>query len=431
MGATVARARCDATGAIQSDVWGSIVMPGPRSRLPREPRVVVIGAGVAGITAAHVLAEAGFTEVTVLEKAPDMGGVWYWNSYPGLTCDVPSQLYQFGWAPKADWSHIWADGPQIQRYHREVVDRFGLADRIRCGVEVTTAAFDDDSGQWLLDTADGEQIVADFVLCATGVLENPAYPDIEGLDTFAGPVVHTARWDADMTTVGRRIAVLGTGSTGVQVVSALQPQAQELLHFIRSPQWVLWAPMGLPQIPGVATVLGRLPKLHREVYRGLLWGSGLFADIVLRPSWRRSLVQAYARACLVVQVRDRELRRRLTPDFQPLCKRQVVSGTYYRALQQPNARLVTGGDREDHPGRDRHRRRRTARGRRDRAGHRIPRARLHASHADHRPGRADPRPGVGRGAAGLPDDRDPGIPESVHGPGPELADGVDLAAAFG
>ncbi len=308
---------------------------------PREPRIVVIGAGVAGITAAQVLTEAGFTDLQVLEKAPDVGGVWYWNRYPGLTCDVPSQLYQFGWAPKADWSRVWADGAEIQRYHREVVDRFGLSERIRCNTEVVAAVFDDAAGEWTLTTADGEELVADFVLCATGVLENPAYPAIDGLDSFSGPVVHTARWDSEVQTAGRRIAVLGTGSTGVQVVSALQPDASALTHFVRTPQWVLWAPMTLPQLPGAAAVLGRWPGLHRDFYRGLLWGSGVFADVVLRPSWRRTAVQAYARACLRVQVRDRDLRRRLTPDFEPLCKRQVVSGTYYRALQQPNAALVT------------------------------------------------------------------------------------------
>ncbi|MFT3715520.1 MAG: NAD(P)/FAD-dependent oxidoreductase [Gordonia sp. (in: high G+C Gram-positive bacteria)] len=307
----------------------------------REPRIIVIGAGVAGITAAHVLTQAGFTDVTVLEKGSDVGGVWYWNHYPGLTCDVPSQIYQFGWAPKPDWSRVWATGPEIQRYHRDVVDRSGLSGLIRCNVEVVSADFDDATAEWTVTTADGETITADFVLCATGVLENPNIPDIDGLDDFAGPVVHTARWDDDLQTDGQRIAVLGTGSTGVQVVSALQPRAAKLIHFVRSPQWVLWAPMQLPQVPGTASLLGRLPTVHRDLYRGLLWGSGIFADVVLRPSWRRRLVQEYAQLSLRAQVRDPKLRARLTPDYQPLCKRQVVSGTYYNALQKPNAELVS------------------------------------------------------------------------------------------
>lgn len=309
----------------------------------REPRVVVIGAGVAGITAAHVLTGAGFTDVTVLEKGADVGGVWHWNHYPGLTCDVPSQIYQFGFAPKADWSKLWADGDEIQQYHRDVVNELGLDELIRCNVEVTSAEFDDTTGEWTLTTADHERLTADFVLCATGVLENPAIPDIEGLDSFEGPVVHTARWDDELQTDGKKIAVLGTGSTGVQVVSALQPGAAKLTHFVRTPQWVLWAPMTLPQIPGTATVLGGLPELHKAVYQGFLWGSGILADVLTRPTWRRKLVQRYAQLSLRAQVRDAGLRAQLTPDYQPLCKRPVVSGSYYRAIQKPNAELVTAG----------------------------------------------------------------------------------------
>ncbi|EGD55793.1 flavin-containing monooxygenase [Gordonia neofelifaecis] len=307
----------------------------------REPRIVVIGAGVAGITTAVVLKGAGFTDVTVLEKGSDVGGVWHWNRYPGLTCDVPSQIYQFGFAPKPDWPKIWSSGPEIQRYHREVVERFGLTDRLRLNTEVVSSVYDDDTGRWTVTLGDGEELIADFVVCATGVLQNPAIPNIPGLADFDGPVVHTARWDDDLQTAGRRIAVIGTGSTGVQVVSALQPDAAALLHFTRTPQWILWAPMSLPQLPLTDVVLRAAPRLHDAVYRGLLWGSGILADIVRKDSWRRRAVQAYARLSLRMQIADDDLRAALTPDYQPLCKRQVVSGTYYRAIRSPNARLIT------------------------------------------------------------------------------------------
>ncbi|GAA4400962.1 flavin-containing monooxygenase [Tsukamurella soli] len=301
--------------------------------------MVVIGAGVAGIATAYTLQQAGFTDVVVLEKGTDVGGVWHWNRYPGLTCDVPSQIYQFSFAPKADWSRVWATGPEIQQYHREVVDRFGLADRIRLDTEVVSAEYGGDT--WTLTDQRGGQIVADFVICATGVLHNPAIPDIPGLADFTGPVVHTARWDDDLVTDGRRVAVIGTGSTGVQVVSALAPGARSVAHFVRSPQWILWAPMGIRQPAVVAHLLRQAPRVHGAVYDGLLRASGLLADIVTTPSWRRRAVQAYARLCLRLQVADPELRAALTPDYQPLCKRQVVSGTYYAALQRPDTELVT------------------------------------------------------------------------------------------
>ncbi|ALG86867.1 flavin-containing monooxygenase [Gordonia phthalatica] len=312
----------------------------------REPRIIVIGAGVAGITTAYVLQKAGFTDFTVLEKGSDVGGVWHWNHYPGLTCDVPSQIYQFGFAPKPDWSKIWSSGPEIQRYHRDVAERFGLMDRIRLNTEVAGAVFDDAAGTWTVtlagdDERPGEELTADFVVCATGVLQNPSIPDIPGLDTFAGPVVHTARWDDDLATDGKRIAVIGTGSTGVQVVSALQPRAATITHFTRTPQWILWAPMSLPQVPLAGTVLKAFPAAHDALYRGLLWGSGILADIVRNDTWRRHAVQKYARLSLRAQISDDALREDLTPDYQPLCKRQVVSGTYYRAIRADNAELIT------------------------------------------------------------------------------------------
>lgn len=307
-----------------------------------EPRIVVIGAGVAGISTAHVLQEQGFTDWVVLEKGADVGGVWFWNHYPGLTCDVPSQIYQFAFAPKPDWEKIWATGPQIQQYHRDVVDRLGLAEKIRCNTEVLAAEFDDATATWALTLNTGETMTADVVVCATGVLHNPAIPDIEGLADFDGDVVHTARWDDSLATEGRRIAVIGTGSTGVQVVSALQPKAKHLTHFVRSPQWVLWAPMRLPQVGLISQLFSRAPKVLDQVHQGLLWGSGILADIVTTPSWRRRAVQAYARLSLRAQVPS-SMREDLTPDYEPLCKRQVVSGTYYSALKARNASLVTEG----------------------------------------------------------------------------------------
>jgi cation diffusion facilitator CzcD-associated flavoprotein CzcO len=305
----------------------------------REPRVVIIGAGIAGIATAVTLQHHGFGDFTILEKGSDVGGVWHWNRYPGLTCDVPSQLYQFSFAPKPDWTGLFAPGAEIQRYLRDVVDRQGLDAHLRLNTAVESAEF---SGlSWRVTTSDGAELEADFLIAATGVLHHPFTPDIPGLDSFAGDVVHTARWGDDVVTDGRRIAVIGTGSTGVQVVSALQPRAARISHLVRSPQWVMWAPMGLRQPAAVAKLLQRLPQLHRRLHGVLLWGSGILADITTRPSWRRRLVQAYARWSLRTQVRNSELRDRLTPDYQPLCKRQVVSSSYYHAIRANNAELVT------------------------------------------------------------------------------------------
>ncbi|ORA40075.1 flavin-containing monooxygenase [Mycobacterium aquaticum] len=307
----------------------------------RELRIVIVGAGMAGIATAYTFTQAGFTNLTILEKGSDVGGVWHWNRYPGLTCDVPSQIYQFSFAPKPDWGHLWASGTEIQQYHRDVVERFGFQRYLRFDTEVTEMRYDTADCTWSVTTGAGDTLTADVVVCATGVLHHPFVPDFAGMDSFQGPIVHTARWDPDVVTAGRRIAVIGTGSTGVQVVSALQPDAEAITHFARSPQWILWAPMGLRQPKVLARMMRRWPALHDAAYRRLLWASGILADIVTTPSWRRTLVQSYARWSLRAQIRDPRLRAELTPDYQPLCKRQVVSGSYYRAITRPNARLVT------------------------------------------------------------------------------------------
>jgi cation diffusion facilitator CzcD-associated flavoprotein CzcO len=307
--------------------------------MTREPRIVIIGAGVAGIATAVTLQRAGFHDFTILEKGNDVGGVWHWNRYPGLTCDVPSQLYQFSFAPKPDWTGIFAPGEEIQRYLGEVVERFGLEDRLRLNSEVLSTVFTGTA--WHVVTADGTEAEADFVIAATGVLHHPFTPNIPGLDSFGGDVLHTARWNRAIETGGRRVAVIGNGSTGVQVVSALQRDAAHIAHFVRSPQWVIWAPMSLSQPTLLGTVLRRLPAIHRRFYGVLLRGSRILTDIAVRPTWQRRAAQNYARWCLRLQIRDRELRDRLTPDYQPFCKRQVMSATYYRAIRSDNADVVT------------------------------------------------------------------------------------------
>ncbi|MCX6395589.1 MAG: NAD(P)/FAD-dependent oxidoreductase [Propionibacteriales bacterium] len=307
--------------------------------MKRDPSIIIIGAGVAGIATAVTLQKAGFTGFTILEKGSDVGGVWHWNRYPGLTCDVPSHIYQFSFAPKPDWKRVFATGPEIQQYHRDVVEKFGLEAHLRLGTEVVSTVFD--GASWTVTTAAGEVLAADFVIVATGLLHHPSTPDIPGLGTFDGPVVHTARWDDALETAGKRIGVIGSGSTGVQVFSALQREASRITQFARTPQWVLWAPMTLPQPRLVSRALRAAPRVNDALHQSLLWGSAILVDIVTKPTWRRRLVQRYARVSLQAQVRDDALRSTLTPDYQPLCKRQVISGSYYRSLKAENAELVT------------------------------------------------------------------------------------------
>ncbi len=307
------------------------------SAVNRDPRVVIVGAGMSGIAMGVALKRSGFDDFLMLEKGSDVGGTWYWNHYPGLSCDVPSQLYQYSFHLKPDWQRVFATQDEILAYHREVVDAFGLRSHLRLDTEVTKAQWDGDG--WEIE-ADGETERADFVVMATGVLHHPNVPDIPGLEDFQGTTLHSARWDDGVDYTGKRVAVVGTGSTGVQIVSAMQPVAEQVTLFTRSPQWVLWGPTEMRQPAVVSEVLRRVPFANRLVFESLLQASWLFTNIVTRPSWRRRLLQSSARRRLQ-SIRDDDLRTRLTPDYEPLCKRQVVSGPFLRAIQKPNVDVVT------------------------------------------------------------------------------------------
>lgn len=311
--------------------------------MQRSPRVIIIGAGMSGIATAVKLKEAGFTDFEILEKGSRVGGVWHWNTYPGLTCDVPSLLYRYTFAGKPDWPHFFARGADIQAYHQKVVETHALEQHLRLDTEVTGARYDD--GRWQVETADGSRRDADFVIAATGVLHHPNVPDIKGLGDFEGSMFHTARWDHDVALRGKRVAVIGNGSTGVQLTGALQPVAGELKLFQRTPQWVLWGPTKLPQPAALTALLRRFPRLTEGIFDVALAGSRILTDITLQPGPVRSAAQHWARANLFL-VRDKELRRKLTPNYEPFCKRQVVSGDFHRAVQQSNVDVIT--DEIDH-----------------------------------------------------------------------------------
>jgi cation diffusion facilitator CzcD-associated flavoprotein CzcO len=303
----------------------------------RQPRVAIVGAGMSGLCMGIKLEEAGIHDFTIYEKAGEVGGTWRENTYPGLTCDVPSRFYQYSFAPNPDWSHVFSAGPEIQRYFRAVCDRYDLRRHIAFGKEVVAARFD--GGEWRIRTADGDESSVDFLITATGVLHRPRYPDLPGLETFSGAAFHSARWDHDVPLRDARIGVIGTGSTAVQISSELADVAGKLVIFQRTAQWVLPLNNRRYSRPNRAATR-RLPALSRFSYRYYRWTFELFAKALLAPGWQRSFVSWVCRQYLRT-VRDPELRRKLTPDYQPMCKRLVVSSRFYRAVQRPNVDVVT------------------------------------------------------------------------------------------
>lgn len=288
---------------------------------------------------AITLRQAGIDDVTVYEKAAEVGGTWRDNTYPGLSCDVPSRFYQYTFATNPGWSHFFSPGAEIQNYFTKIADDYGLRDRIRFDTEIIEATFGDD--QWRIRTAAGDEQMVDFLISAAGILREPRYPNIKGISDFGGAVMHSARWDHTVATARKRVAVIGTGSTGVQIVCGLAPEVAQLKLFQRSAQWV--APVPNPPYRAVTDkIRKRLPLLGRLAYEGYRDVFELLAHALVQPGWQRTLISQICKANLRT-VRDPELRAKLTPDYAPMCRRLVISSGFYRAMQRDNVALVTDG----------------------------------------------------------------------------------------
>jgi cation diffusion facilitator CzcD-associated flavoprotein CzcO len=299
----------------------------------------VIGAGMAGILSAIKLAEAGIAEFTVYEKADRVGGTWRDNTYPGLSCDVPSHLYSYSFALNPDWSQRFSPGPEIAAYFERVARDNGVLARVRFDEEVVSCNYAE--GGWHLSTASGAEDDVDVVIAATGVLHHPRYPEIEGLDTYEGAMFHSSHWDHRIALEGARVGIIGTGSTAVQIVSGIIDRVGTLSLFQRTAQWIM--PQENPAFTEDERAdLRENPEHLHEMYQGLSDLFDLFANAVVDTSSPE--LAMIERACLTnleESVRDPELRERLRPDYRAACKRLILAAGFYEALQRPHAELVT------------------------------------------------------------------------------------------
>lgn len=303
-------------------------------------RFVIVGAGMAGVLSAIKLREAGYTDITVYEKADRLGGTWRENTYPGIACDVPSHLYTYTFAPNPEWSHAFPPGQEVLAYFESVARRHGVDAFIRYGREVRR--LEHDGSRWFLEISTGERDEADVVIAATGVLHHPRYPDIDGLDKFGGSVFHSSRWDHSAPLAGARVGVIGTGSSAVQIVGAVTDVVGELHLFQRTPQWIL--PVQNPPVDDAVRDRYRadpsaLTQLRAELNINFIQS---FANAVVdadSPALKN--LEELARANLNDSVTDPVLRERLQPDYRAGCKRLIISPNFYDAIQRPNAHLVT------------------------------------------------------------------------------------------
>jgi cation diffusion facilitator CzcD-associated flavoprotein CzcO len=317
-------------------------MTGSASRNGRgpTPSVVIVGAGFGGLGMGIRLKQAGVDSLTVLEKADRVGGVWRDNTYPGLTCDVPSHLYSFSFEPKHDWSRRFPPQPEILDYLEHCVRKYGLTGHLRLGTEVESADFDESSGRWAIRTTDGEDLEADVFICATGQLSRPRLPDVPGLEEFDGPKFHSARWDHGVDLTGKRVAVLGTGATAIQFVPEIARATEQLHVFQRSAPWVLPKP-DRPYSWQEQRLYRRFPFLQRlsRAYDYLFYE--LLILSFTRLKWMTAPFRAGFSRRLEKDVPDPRLREELTPDYPMGCKRILISNDWYTTITRRDVELVT------------------------------------------------------------------------------------------
>jgi cation diffusion facilitator CzcD-associated flavoprotein CzcO len=308
------------------------------ARAGRMPAIAIVGAGMSGIAAVVKLRKAGYTDLTVYEKADRVGGTWRENTYPGLSCDVPSYWYSFTFAPNPDWSHRFSYGPEIQAYMERTAQEHGVTDVVRFGTPVAEVVWE--APRWRLRTRAGEERTYDVVVTATGVLHHPVLPDIPGLDSFAGSAFHSARWDHSVDLAGRRVGVVGTGSTAAQIVGAIAAQVGHLSVFQRTPQWMVPLPQKAYS-ERWKRFLRRFPFALRVLYRLYyeLMTRGIGGAVLGDEKAHRRIQSACERN--LARVADPELRRKLTPSYKAACKRIVICSDFYDAIGRANVALVT------------------------------------------------------------------------------------------
>ncbi len=303
--------------------------------------VVVLGAGFGGLAVAHRLACDGIDDVLILERDDGVGGTWRANRYPGAACDVPSHLYSLSFAPNPDWSSAYASQAEILDYIEACYERFDLRRRVRTGTAVTSAEWDEGTGWWTVRDAGGGEYVARVVVSAVGMFNTPKYPDIGGLDRFDGPVVHSARWDDDVELAGRRVAVVGTGASAIQLIPPVAERADHVDVYQRSAPWVLPRrnrPYSAEERERFGTDPVEMGDHRRQLYE-MLESTTLF----IRDDPLAATLASVSRQYLEDEVPDVGLREQLVPTHPFGCTRVLISDDYYPALGRDDVEVVTTG----------------------------------------------------------------------------------------
>lgn len=309
---------------------------------PTHHEIVVVGGGFSGLGTAIALLRAGFDDFLIVDDATGPGGTWHWNTYPGVAVDIPSFSYQFSFDQQSTWSRSYAPGHELRAYAEHIVDRYDLGSHLQWDTRVRAATFDDRSAQWRIETSRGD-LTARWLIHAGGPLSQPKLPDIAGMDTFAGTTMHTSRWNHEVSLAGKRVGIVGTGATAVQVIPAIAPEVEQLTVFQRTPIWCLPKPdfplgraaqVGLSSVPGVR----RIARLASQTFV-----EATFPVLAHFHTWvpATTLLEAAARRYMGSQVSDPVTRDKLTPTYALGCKRPSFHNSYLSTFDRSNVALET------------------------------------------------------------------------------------------
>ena len=307
---------------------------------------VIVGAGFGGIGAAIQLKRMGYHNFVILDREDDLGGTWHVNRYPGLAVDVPTTTYSYFFEPNPNWSRLFSTGAEIKQYADDVADKFDVRRHMRFNTIVEGARWDEDAKVWRVTVADGETLSARYLITATGFLSQPKVPDIPGVTDFAGKVIHTTAWDDEYRLEGRRVAVIGTGATAVQLIPELAKRVADLTVYQRTPIWVV-PKIDLRFGERAKRLFARIPLTQRAIrwLTDSIYEFMINTAVIHHRHFRRLNIAAadLSKIHRFASIRDKELRRRLTPDYDFGCKRPTFSNGYYRAFTKPNVQLQTDG----------------------------------------------------------------------------------------
>ena len=305
---------------------------------------VIVGAGFGGMGAAIQLRRLGYDNLLILERESDLGGTWHVNRYPGLAVDIPSSTYSYSFEPNPHWTRLFAPGAELKKYAAHVAEKYDLRRAMRFDTVVTGAVWDEDEQHWTIAIDGGKTVTATYLLPATGFLSQPKMPVIEGIDSFGGKVIHTTQWDDGYDLTGKRAAVIGTGATAVQLIPQAARQVAELTVFQRTAIWV--SPKPDYPVPAPVRLAFRAAPLTQRAVR--LVGSTVLEAMMVAGVLHyeqlpvvNKVAERFCRAHLHRQVRDPELRRKLTPDYSFGCKRSTFSNDYFPTYTLPHVHLET------------------------------------------------------------------------------------------